>query len=709
MASSLVGRTLGNYRIVELLGQGGMATVYKGYREDIDRFVAIKVLPPHPGLDQQFIERFRLEARTIARLQHPHILPLYDYGAQEDILYLVMAYVEGGSLGDRIDRGKLSPAETENILRQVAGALDYAHRQGVIHRDIKPDNILLDKEGHALLADFGIVKIAGGGDSRLTVTGGLVGTPAYMAPEQGTGQTDISGSADIYSLGVVVWEMLTGRQPFTAETPMQVVIKHMTEPLPPLRRDNETLPEALEVVMQRALAKNPQNRYQTASEFADDFTRAIHSSDSLAGIQIDFRPSSDPTMALGENNKAQSPTVASQPSQPTITITQQGMNPLLLLGGFAIIAVLIVAVVALLLGRPTEDADADEADATASAAALVAAVESPTPALPTATSAPSFGRLNFSSSSSPGDTVTLQAQNMRPPAAGELYVAWLVNTEDDTRLKLGDLTLDSLGSGVLPPYTDAEGRVLPAFFNAILITRETASGDAPTGEIVYSASLPTAVMEVMRTIYVTAEDGIEFSRLSSAAYSPATLASGPKAGLLDSALAEANKASQHAGLAQRSGTIGGMHIHNEHTINILLGAQDDLDGNGRGENPGFGTGVALYLDLIGQQLSSAASAPGATTRLQSDLELIRICLDNSSQRMQHLVELEREMLAATDLAAVGQIAIDSTLTAAALINGVDANGNGQVEPFEGECGLQQIQGFGLVAASMTLLEGALPG
>ncbi|MBL8120961.1 MAG: serine/threonine protein kinase, partial [Anaerolineae bacterium] len=199
---------------------------------------------------------------------------LYDYGAQEDILYLVMAYVEGGSLGDRIDRGKFAPNEAETILRQVSGALDYAHRQGVIHRDIKPDNILLDKEGHALLADFGIVKIAGGGDSRLTVTGGLVGTPAYMAPEQGTGQTDISGSADIYSLGVVVWEMITGRQPYTAETPMQVVIKHMTEPVPSLRRDGEALPEALEVVMQRVLAKNPQNRYQTAGEFADDFTRA---------------------------------------------------------------------------------------------------------------------------------------------------------------------------------------------------------------------------------------------------------------------------------------------------------------------------------------------------------------------------------------------------------------------------------------------------
>ncbi|MBZ0274841.1 MAG: serine/threonine protein kinase, partial [Anaerolineae bacterium] len=197
MASSLVGRKLGKYDIIELLGRGGMATVYKGRQSEIDRFVAVKVLPPHPGQDPQFIERFQLEARTIARLQHPHILPLYDYGMQDDILYLATAYVSGGSLEDRIKQGPLPLAEVERLLRQIASALDYAHRQNVIHRDIKPGNILLDGEGHALLADFGIVKITGG-DSRLTGTGGMVGTPAYMSPEQGTG-VNITSSVDIYA------------------------------------------------------------------------------------------------------------------------------------------------------------------------------------------------------------------------------------------------------------------------------------------------------------------------------------------------------------------------------------------------------------------------------------------------------------------------------------------------------------------------------
>src|SRR5690606_18262361 len=187
-----------------------MPAVYLGYQESVDRQVAVKILPPHPGLDENFVERFQLEAKTIARLQHPHILPLYDYGTQEDIVYLVMAYADGGTLDDYVVDGPMPLPLVEKFLREIAGALDYAHRRGVIHRDIKPGNILMDGEGHALLADFGIVKLAEGG-TNLTGTG-VVGTPAYMAPEQAQG-APIDARADIYSLGVVVYQMLTGKQP----------------------------------------------------------------------------------------------------------------------------------------------------------------------------------------------------------------------------------------------------------------------------------------------------------------------------------------------------------------------------------------------------------------------------------------------------------------------------------------------------------------
>ncbi|MFP4323881.1 MAG: serine/threonine protein kinase, partial [Anaerolineales bacterium] len=222
--NTIIGKTLGKYEVRSLIGRGGMATVYLGYQADIDRDVAIKVLPPHPGQSTEFIERFQQEARTIARLQHPHILPIFDFGTQNDILFLVMPYFTGGSLKDLIAQGPLAPDRALEILRSVAEAVDYAHRQGIIHRDIKPENILLDKEGYAFLSDFGIAKMLEANTS-FTASGGVIGTPAYMAPEQGQGRPNIDGRVDTYALGVVAWEMLSGNQPFQAETPMMVMMQ----------------------------------------------------------------------------------------------------------------------------------------------------------------------------------------------------------------------------------------------------------------------------------------------------------------------------------------------------------------------------------------------------------------------------------------------------------------------------------------------------
>jgi serine/threonine protein kinase len=707
VASSLVGRTLGNYLIQELLGQGGMATVYKGYRADIDRYVAVKVLPPHPGLDQEFIERFRQEARTIARLQHPHILPLYDYGVQDDILYLIMAYIDGGSLADRIEEGGMRLSEVEKILRQVAGALDYAHRQGVIHRDIKPDNILLDKEGNALLADFGIAKLAEGG-SNLTVTGGLVGTPAYMAPEQGSGDK-VTGSADIYSLGVVVYEMLTGSKPYNAETPMQIVIKHMTAPVPSIREKLPDLPAQLELVIDRALAKLPDNRYASAVEFADDFTKAIHSADSVAGMKMDFHPTPDPTLPMPTGIPTMTESSPTPPNTQTIIQQVPAYNPLLLLGGFAIIALLIVGVVFLLLNNQnTPPATAQETplgDVTADSAATTAAGQTAQAvvAAPTETPQLTYGRLSFSTTEILGDTVTLQVNNLTPLPGGRVYAAWLLNTQDDTFLKLGTVTVDAQGTGVLPPYVDAGGRTLPALYNAIILTYESQPSDTPEGQqIAYQDELPAEILPALNQIFITSPDGLSAQAVSSSTYEGAPQAGGPTVSLLASALAEAQIASQHAGLAQRSSTIGGMHLHNEHTVNILLGTQDDYDGDGSGQNPGFGVGLPRLIDLIEAQLDTVANAPAATRRLQANLENIRVCLENARLFADQIVELEKEMLAATDITAVSQPALDSTRIATALINGVDTNGNGQVEPFEGECGLNQVTTYGLLASTMNL-------
>ena len=698
MTSSLIGRKLGKYQIVELIGQGGMATVYLGYQAEIDRYAAIKVLPPHPGLDPQFVERFRLEARTVARLQHPHILPLYDYGVEDDILYLAMAYADCGSLSDRIERGGLKLDEVADILRQTALALDYAHRQGVIHRDIKPDNILIDSEGFARLADFGIVKLAGG-EAGLTATGGLVGTPAYMSPEQARGEA-ITPAADLYSLGIVAYEMLTGKKPYTADTPMQVVLKHINEPVPTLLDRRADLPPTLEAVLQRMLAKDPASRYPTASQFAEAFANAITGSRALGSPEA-VRSTAE-AAGLATTAPGAGASASATPAPSTIIVQQQGINPIVLLGGFALIAALLVGVVVVLVNGPRAAPAAPEATSAAGDPAT-----QPTP--PLAPAERTFGRLSYSAAEMPGDTVTLIVQGVRPPAAGRVYAAWLQNTLSGETVLMGELVVDAQGSGVLPPYRDPQGRPLWALYNAVAVTEQERMSAAPGGKVVYRASAPVQLPAALTQILISSPDGFPVQGDVPPAYSGLMSrdATGrPLESLVQSAVIEAETAGFHAGLAAGARNAGGMHLHAEHTINILEGTQTDYDGSGRAENPGRKVGVLRFLDLIEAQLDGVATAEGVTRRTQSDLELIRVCVLNTRRRVARVVELERALLAVSDVAAVEQEAAESTRLTTELVAGTDLNNNGQIEPFEGECGLNQIRDFGVLVAALDLLEAA---
>jgi serine/threonine protein kinase/ligand-binding sensor domain-containing protein len=269
-----IGKTLGNYRLVEQIGQGGMATVFKAYQPSMDRYVAVKILPSHFTQDVTFVARFTQEARVLARLEHPHILPVYDYGEQEGITYLVMRYIEAGTLHDLIaQRGTLSLREIARLMGQVGRALGYAHDQGVIHRDIKPSNVLIDPQGNTFLTDFGIAKIVAG-TANFTGTGAVIGTPAYMAPEQGLGKP-LDARCDIYALGVMLYEMVTGQVPFDAETPLAVMMKHVYDPLPLPRFFRPDIPEVIERVILKALAKLPEDRFQTALEMVETLERAV--------------------------------------------------------------------------------------------------------------------------------------------------------------------------------------------------------------------------------------------------------------------------------------------------------------------------------------------------------------------------------------------------------------------------------------------------
>ncbi|MBI1881015.1 MAG: serine/threonine protein kinase, partial [Chloroflexi bacterium] len=271
----LTGKQFGLYQIVTPLGEGGMAAVYKAYQFSVDRYVALKVLPRHFADDPQFIQRFDREAKVLANLQHPHILPVHDYGHTDSYAYIVMPLMAGGDLADLLNTRRCSLEEIGRIISQVGDALDYAHTQGIVHRDVKPSNILVDQRGNCLLSDFGLAKMVEG-NSNLTGSGYLVGTPSYMSPEQGMGQT-LDGRSDIYALGVILYEMVTGQVPYKAETPMAVVFKHIQDPLPPPSKIDPTVREEIERVLLKSLAKKPEDRYATPGDMVKALQAAIQS------------------------------------------------------------------------------------------------------------------------------------------------------------------------------------------------------------------------------------------------------------------------------------------------------------------------------------------------------------------------------------------------------------------------------------------------
>jgi len=257
---------IGRYEIKSELGRGGMATVYRGYDPRFQREVAVKVLPREFLHDPSFRARFEREAQTIAALEHSAIVPVYDFGEEEGQPYLVMRLMTGGTLADRLEAGPLPLTEVARIFSRLAPALDRAHGKGIIHRDLKPGNVLFDDDDNPYISDFGIAKLT---QASAAFTGsGIIGTPAYMSPEQARGEKDIDGRSDIYALGAILFQMLTGKFPYEADTPMGIVVKHITEPTPRILEAKPDLPPECETVFQQAMAKSRDERYATASGMA---------------------------------------------------------------------------------------------------------------------------------------------------------------------------------------------------------------------------------------------------------------------------------------------------------------------------------------------------------------------------------------------------------------------------------------------------------
>jgi serine/threonine protein kinase len=394
----LVGQNLGQYRIVEPVGAGGMATVYKAFQPGLDRYVAVKVLPAQHALTPGFKERFFREAKAVAQLSHPNILPIYDVGIENDISYFVMKYVPGRTLKDVM--GHSLPAEAVcDYMDQLAGALDHAHTRGILHRDIKPVNVLLEDDW-LLLADFGLAKIVEGTEA-LTATGSSMGTPAYVSPEQAVGKP-VDHHTDIYSLGVVLYEMATGQVPYSGETPMGVMFKHVYEPLPMPRQVNPDLSEAVERVILKALAKNPDDRFDRAGELATALREAVETGTTetvISTAPMVAAPGAQPPRGDSDQTVAQQPEATSTNTASSgSTVTGVTRRPLWLWLGLAAVTVVLVGGAAVLIsglsnGQSTSRrsdliiAEADTGNGSIEAGAAEPAAEADTAAAPEATEA----------------------------------------------------------------------------------------------------------------------------------------------------------------------------------------------------------------------------------------------------------------------------------------------------------------------------------
>ena len=312
----LSGRQLGTYRVLAPLGEGGMAAVYRALQISVNRQVAVKVLPRHYAGDAEFVGRFRREVSILAMLKHPGILSIIDFGESEGYTYIVMPLVDGGTLASRLTGEPLPLPDVTRIIGQVGDALDYAHGKGVVHRDLKPSNILMDERGNCLLSDFGIARVSGGG-GRLTMTGTQMGTPTYMSPEQAEGQPG-GPASDIYSLGVVLYELVTGRVPFEGDTPIAIAVKHVTAQLPPPRSRNPHLPAAVEAVVLKALARVPADRFATVHDLSAALVLAAagHAPEPPRGI-----PAAHATVVSPRSDRAPIPPAEPVPLPPTVRRT----------------------------------------------------------------------------------------------------------------------------------------------------------------------------------------------------------------------------------------------------------------------------------------------------------------------------------------------------------------------------------------------------
>ena len=404
-----IGENIGPYRIIEQLGQGGMATVYKAYHASLDRYVALKVLHPAFHQDQTFTARFQREARVVARLEHPNIVPVYDFSEYENRPYLVMKYIEGDTLKARLNKGPLTSQEIEDVINSVGAALAFAHRQGILHRDIKPSNVMIALDGVMYLADFGLARIAEAGESTMS-SDSIMGTPQYISPEQAMGKKDLDAGTDIYSFGVMLYEMVLGQVPFSADTPFSIIHDHIYTPLPLPMTVNPRVPEPVQRVLLKALAKDRLDRYESVEDLMAAFKDAWSEAGiPMQGTAITLRPGTlrvDKTDSKSKKTLITGETVVARPSVAKQTSSWMWV-------GVGVVALLCLAV-AFVAFRNNRANPRKQATAAATAISVTETPLSNLPTLPDSQNSTPGALLRTPSNQSPEVTAAQEEVNKDP-------------------------------------------------------------------------------------------------------------------------------------------------------------------------------------------------------------------------------------------------------------------------------------------------------
>ncbi len=674
------GKTLGKVHLEDLIARGGMAEVYVGTHESFGQ-VAVKVMRGLLERDTDQLARFQREAEVVEELKHTNIVRMYEYDVVDESPYLVMEYISGPSLANYLKelqnhKHRLPIGAVAHLLNGIAAALDYAHAKAMIHRDIKPANVLLrsptkkiaydeklPRDVEPVLTDFGLVRLL---DLTMhTTVGSVSGTPTYMSPEQARGEK-VDKRTDIYSLGIMLYEMLAGAVPFQADTTFGMLMKHINDPPPPIKG----ISADLQALLDRALAKDPSLRYETAGEMAREFT-ALFNGETIS-------PNTLHIAQLARQAAETSNNPAPPPEPRRTRFIRMGIET-----GIALI--LGIFILRFFIPGPAAAVD---------------------PNVP-------VGKMRFSDFENVNDRITFNLPEVSQPEANTHYQAWLVSDDGKTFQDVGTISFDVSGAGQLV-FTDPDERNLLEDFSQIQITKEKndASVSQPSGTVSYSSIFPPKALSYVRAVEVSyggAPDSLALMQglyYYSGSYIDISV-NGDKVLDPDISLVDAYASGDEASVRKRT----------EEVINLIVGDQSDqyLDYDGDGiidTNDGDGYGSLPngnrpgYFQALTAQLVFAAEAPDATSNIQQQSQNIQICVQNMDKWTNQLLPLALQLTTMPFDADMKPAIDEMSMLAKKLVDGVDADGNGIVDAAPGECGAGKAYEYGWYLADFPIFTGA---